>query len=92
MLRIYFEIASSYINIPHPAFLEIFKADLESTFWEAVKPSEWPECQQNADLICVYKDMEYQATKDNKLPFNGNNKTSKLNDVLRDKHVRISER
>jgi hypothetical protein len=57
-------LSSSYINIPLPAFLEVFEADLESTFWEVIEPSEWPECQQNADLICVYKDMKCQATKE----------------------------
>jgi hypothetical protein len=62
---------SSYINILLPAFLEVFEAVLESSFWEAEELSEWPECQQNADLICAYKDMQCQATTDNKLPFYG---------------------
>jgi hypothetical protein len=46
VLSIYFVTASSYINIPLPAFLEVFEEDLESTFWEAIELSEWTEFHQ----------------------------------------------
>jgi hypothetical protein len=38
MLRISFEIASSCVNTPFPAFLEVCKTALEITSWNAAEP------------------------------------------------------
>jgi len=35
VLRIFFEAASSFVSTPLAAFMEVFEAVLESTFWNA---------------------------------------------------------
>jgi hypothetical protein len=51
VLWIYFEIASSCVNAPLPALLEVLEAVLKSTFWNATAvlswPSEWLEYQHS---------------------------------------------